>query len=101
MIQKNKRIFKEILKKKKFIKIEFKNKIYKSIIHNNYHFNIFKTINYFKINKKKKKSISFQKNVCFKTGRFRNVYRYNNLSRHAFKKLNLEGRIQNIKNLNW
>jgi ribosomal protein S14 len=101
MRQKNKRILKEVIKRKHYIKLEFKKKIYKSIVHNNNYFNLHKTINSFKINNNKKKAVSFQRNVCFKTGRFRNVYRYNNLSRHAFKKLNLEGRIQNIKNLSW
>lgn len=101
MIQKNKRIFKEVIKKKLSQKKTFKEKIYKSIVHNNYSYNILKTYNYFKLNKSKKKSISFQRNVCLYTGRYRSIYRYNNISRHTFKKLNLEGRIQNIKNLSW
>jgi ribosomal protein S14 len=84
---------KDIVKRKKFLKSEFKKIILKSILQNFssnqiLRVEVLKQLIFFK----KKTSISTQNNVCLLTGRIGGVYTKYNLSRHSIKrvaKLNL------------
>jgi ribosomal protein S14 len=92
-------IKKDIIKRKKFTKIEIKKIILKSIIQNK---NIKPVIRMKAIRNNCKfsysSSISKQNNnICLKTGRIKGVYNMFNTSRHFIKKIGVLGNLQNIK----
>jgi ribosomal protein S14 len=100
---KNKIINIDMLKRKKFTKIEIKKIIFKSIVQNK---NIKPIIRAKAIKKNCKFSylsyISKQNNnVCLKTGRIKGVYKMFNMSRHCIKKIGVLGNLQNIKIASW
>ena len=92
-------IKKDILKRKKFTKIEIKKLILKSIIQNK---NIKPLVRAKAIRKNCNFSyLSFiskqNNNICLKTGRIKGVYNMFNTSRHFIKKIGMLGNLQNIK----
>lgn len=96
-------IKKDVLKRKKFTKIEIKKIIFKSIIQNK---NIKPLIRVKAIKKMCKFSylsyISKQNNnICLKTGRIKGVYNMFNMSRQTIKKIGVLGNLQNIKIASW
>jgi ribosomal protein S14 len=96
-------IKKDILKRKKFTKIEIKKILLKSIIQNK---NIKPLIRIKAVRKNCKYSylsyISKQNNnICLKTGRIKGVYNMFNISRHSIKKISVMGNLQNIKIASW
>jgi len=102
---KNKILFikKDIIKRKKFTKIEIKKIILKSIIQNK---NVKPLIRMKAVRKICKfsysSSISKQNNnICLKTGRIKGVYNMFNTSRHFIKKIGVLGNLQNIKIAAW
>ena len=92
-------IKKDIIKRKRYTKLEIKYIILKSIIRNQ---NIKPLIRIKAIRLNCKKSylsyMSKQKNnICVKTGRIKGVYNQFNLSRHYIKYLGSNNNLQNIK----
>lgn len=81
-------LYKDIIKRKSFLKTEFKKIIYKSILQN---FSSNKLMRIEMLKKliffKKKNSISRQNNVCLLTGRIGGVFSYYNLSRQSIKRV--------------
>lgn len=102
MKKKKKNLNYELLKKKNYKKNELKYIILKSIFHNQ---NVFfkKRIKVLKdlVSVGKKKTISFQKNICFITGKYKSNWGFFKYSRHTLKKLNLSGNIINLKKHSW
>jgi len=92
-------IKKDILKRKKFTKIEIKKIIFKSIIQNKNVKPIIRSKAVRKYNKfSRQVSISKQNNnICLKTGRMKGVYNMFNISRHTIKKIGILGNLQNIQ----
>lgn len=78
----------DLIKRKLFLKSEFKKIIYKSILQN---FNTNKLIRIEVLKKliffKKKSNISKQNNACLLTGRVGGVFKNYNLSRHSIKRV--------------
>lgn len=79
-------LIKDFIKRKNFLKKEFKRVIYKSVLRNLQtndlvRIEVLKKMNFFK----KKCSISRQNNVCLVTGRIGGVFKKWNLSRHSIK----------------
>jgi len=92
-------IRKDILKRKKFTKIEIKRIILKSVIQNK---NVKPLIRAKAIRKNCNSShLSFiskqNNNICLKTGRIKGVYKMFNTSRHFIKKIGMVGNLQNMK----
>jgi ribosomal protein S14 len=79
---------KDLAKRKKFLKKEFKKKVFKSVsqnfqINNLIRAEMLKKIIFFK----KNTSISRQNNICVLTGRFGGIFKKYTLSRHTMKNL--------------
>ena len=96
-------IRKDILKRKKFTKIEIKKIILRSIIQN-------KNVKPLVRIKAARKNCNFSylsfiskqnNNICLKTGRIKGVYKMFNTSRHFIKKIGMLGNLQNIKIASW
>ncbi len=81
-------IIKDWIKRKSFLKTEFKKIIYRSILQN-INFNKLVRIEMMKklIFLKKKNSICRQNNVCLLTGRIGGVFKKYNLSRQSIKRI--------------
>lgn len=96
-------IKKDLLKRKKYTKVEIKRILLKSIIQNK---NVQPLVRVKAIRKNCKRSylsyISKQNNnICLKTGRIKGVYNMFNISRHSIKKISVLGGLQNIKIASW
>jgi hypothetical protein len=99
MKRQKKKILKELIKRKFFLKKEVKKKILKSIVQNK------------KINQIKRMSaqIILQKNyktnknnkICLHTSKYRGVTTFLSFSRHTIKKLSNINELQNIKVKSW
>lgn len=79
-------LVKDFIKRKDFLKKEFKKIIFKSVLRNLQtndlvRIQVLKRMNFFK----KKSSISRQNNVCLVTGRIGGVFKKWSLSRHSIK----------------
>ncbi len=79
-------LVKDFIKRKDFLKKEFKKIIYKSVLRNLQtndlvRISVLKKMNFFK----KKSSISRQNNVCLVNSRIGGVFKKWNLSRHSIK----------------
>jgi hypothetical protein len=99
MRRQKKKIIKEIIKRKYFIKNELKEKILKSIIQNKKIIQIkrfFAQIILQKNNKKKKNN-----KICLYTSKFRGINTFLFFSRHTIKKLANMNELQNIKVKSW
>jgi len=102
MKHKNTRIFQMKLLKIFFLKNEYKHTLLRSIIQNKSVKPITRSFALYNINKLPKSThISFQKNVCLLTGRYRGVYSQLHLKRHTIKKLCTTCAIPNIKSSSW
>jgi len=91
-----KKTLKEKVKRRRFAKQEFRQKILKKIIHDK---KIPKVKKYYIVSpffKQRRKSISSQKLVCYLTGRRRGIWSYVSLSRHTINKLNLEAKLPGL-----
>ena len=87
-----------MLKTKFTIKLEIKKIILKSIRSNKNVKPIVRAFAAYKLSQMlHQSSISKQKSVCLKTGRFRGVYKMSNLSRHQMKKLFINNSLQNVQ----
>lgn len=99
MRRQKKKIIKEVIKRKYFIKNELKEKILKSIIQNKKIIQIkrfFAQIMLQKNNKKKKNN-----KICLYTSKFRGINTFLFFSRHTIKKLANMNELQNIKVKSW
>jgi hypothetical protein len=99
MKRQKKKLVKEFLKRKYFIKNEVKQKILKSIIQNKKVDQIkrfFAQIILQKNNKKKKNN-----KICLYTSKFRGINTFLFFSRHTIKKLANINELQNIKVKSW
>jgi hypothetical protein len=99
MRRQKKKIIKEVIKRKYFIKNELKEKILKSIIQNKKIIQIkrfFAQIILQKNNKKKKNN-----KICLYTSKFRGINTFLFFSRHTIKKLANMNELQNIKVKSW
>ena len=99
MRRQKKKIIKEVLKRKYFIKNEIKKKILKSIIQNKKIEQIkrfFAQIILQKKNKRKKNN-----KICLQTSKFRGINTFLFFSRHTIKKLANINELQNIKVKSW
>lgn len=81
-------LLKDLIKRKEFLKIEFKKIIFKSILQNKNtspltRIDVSRKLTYFK----RKSNISVQNNVCLITGRIGGVHKNYNLSRHSIKRI--------------
>lgn len=95
-------IYKEIFKKKKFIKNEIKKIILKSITQNKNVKPIYRASALYKLSKMDRKTtISKHRNVCLKTGRNKGIYKLTNFSRHYMRKLFCKNILQNLKISKW
>jgi ribosomal protein S14 len=95
-------INKDLVKRKKFTKLEIKKVILKSIIQNKNLKPIIRSLANYKLSQiQLKNSISKQNNMCLLTGRVGGVLNLTNLSRHSMKRLSVSGNLQNIKIINW
>jgi len=89
---------KDMVKRKSFLKNEFKKIIFKSISQNfgvtyMLRIEVLKNLIFFK----RKSSISRQNNVCLLTGRVGGVYGKYNLSRHSIKRVGKLNMLNNTK----
>lgn len=95
-------IEREVLKRKFIVKFEIKKIILKSIQSNKKIKPIVRAFASYKLSQMlHQSSISKQKSVCLRTGRFRGVYKTFSLSRHQMKKLFINNSLQNIQINNW
>jgi ribosomal protein S14 len=96
---KNINIYKDLVKRKKYIKIEIKKLILKSIIQNKNVKPIIRASASYKLSRLSLfSSISKQNNnICLKTGRIKGVYNITNMSRHYMKQIGAENNLQNFK----
>lgn len=92
-------IKKDIVKRKKFLKIELKKMILKSIFNNKNVNTLVRLRAKMKIDKySSNKSISKQNNnICLKSGRIGGVFNKFNFSRHEIKNLGKNNDLQNYK----
>lgn len=95
-------IYKDKVKRKKFLKIEMKKFILKSILHN-FQINEISRLSAFKkITFLPKKSfISKQNNMCLISGRMGGVYKFIGVSRHNMKNLAKFNMLHNTKIKSW
>ena len=101
-MQKNAKIYRNKVYKIYFLKNEIKKILLKSIIHNREVVPILRMYCIYKLNKlTMKANISRQKSFCQILSKHRGVYKAFDLKRHAIKKLNVFGRIPNLKKSNW
>ncbi len=99
MRRQKKKIIKEILKRKYFIKSELKQKILKSIIQNK---KIEQVKRFFAQTILQKKSKRKKNNkICLYTSKFRGLNTFLFFSRHTIKKLANINELQNIKVKSW
>ena len=98
MVQKERRIRREIYKRKLELKFEFKKKILKSILQNK---NTLRLNNLYSSYLHRQLSINKTHNVCFLTGRFRGILKITKLSRQSINRLNREAKIQNMCLRSW
>lgn len=97
-----KNITKDLIKRKRFIKNEFKKIILKSIIQNKSTKPITRSFATFKLlSFTRKVKISRQKNVCLLRGRNKGVYKLTQLCRHMTVKWGVVGNLQNLKINSW
>jgi ribosomal protein S14 len=93
---------KDLVKRKKFLKTEFKKKIFKSVSQN---FQINNLIRMEMIKKiiflKKSESISKQNNICVITGRFGGIFKKYTLSRHMIKNMAKYNMLHNTTIKSW
>lgn len=95
-------IYKEIFKKKKFIKYEIKKIILKSIIQNKNIKPIYRANALYKLSKiDRRTTISKHINICLKSGRNKGTYKLTNFSRHYMRKLFCKNNLQNLKISKW
>jgi ribosomal protein S14 len=95
-------IYKDKVKRKKFLKTELKSIILKSIFQNFQSNEIIRLSAFKKITFLKKKSfISKQNNVCLLSGRFGGVYKWTDVSRHNMKMLSKYNMLHNTKIRSW
>ena len=95
-------IYKDVLKRKKFLKTELKSIILKSVLQNFQSKEIIRLSAYKKLTFLPKKSyISKQNNMCLLSGRFGGVYKFIGLSRHNIKNFSKFNMLQNIKIKSW
>jgi len=91
-------IWKDFIKRKKFLKNEINMIIFKSILQN---FQIKNTIRIESLRKIiiswKKFNITKQNNICLKTGRMGGVFKKWNYSRHYIKKMGKWNLLNNVK----
>jgi ribosomal protein S14 len=95
----NIKLFKDEIKRIKFLKNEFNLKILKSILRNGqcqnkYRFDALRRI------QKKNVHISKQRNFCLMTGRGAGVYKFANLSRQMINKMCQQGELNSIRTNN-
>lgn len=88
----------DVIKRKNFLKTEFKKIIFRSIFQNKFsssltRIDVLRKLNFFK----KKTSITRQNNVCLITGRIGGVYKKYNLSRHEIKRMGKLNMLVNTK----
>jgi hypothetical protein len=96
------RITTDFIKRKSFLKNEFKYIILKSVTQNKNIKPIVRSYAYMKlIFLKKKERISFQRNVCLIRGRYRSIFKTTQMGRHETVTRGFKGDIQNIKITSW
>jgi len=94
----SKRVTIDLIRRKSFLKNEFKYIILKSILQNKNVKPIVRSYAYMKlIFLKKKERISFQRNLCLVRGRYRSVFKATQMGRHETVTRGFRGDIQNIK----
>jgi len=95
-------ISKDFIKRKSFLKTEFKRKIFKSILQN---FQINKIIRVEMVRKlaflKKESWLSRQNNICLLTGRFGGVFKKYTLSRQSIKRVAKFNMLHNTQIKSW
>jgi len=95
-------ITKDLIKRKCFLKKEFKKIIWRSVFQN---FDVNKIIRIEMLKKliflKRKAGISRQNNVCILTGRIGGVFKNYNLSRHSIKRMAKFTLLTNTKINSW
>jgi ribosomal protein S14 len=95
-------IYKDKIKRKKFLKTELKSLILKSIFQNFQSNDIVRLNAFKKITFLKKKSfLSKQNNVCLLTGRMGGVYKLSDVSRHSIKNFAKYNMLHNTKIKSW
>jgi hypothetical protein len=100
---KNLKIFKDIVKRKLFLKKELKIRLLKTLIRNQNVSYLVKALFCFNVTIKSKKrhSIGFQESRCLLTGKSKTNFKLTSLSRHLTKKFADLGLLQNIKSENY
>jgi len=94
----SKRVTIDLIRRKSFLKNEFKYIILKSILQNKNVKPIVRSYAYMKlIFLKKKERISFERNLCLVRGRYRSVFKATQMGRHETVTRGFRGDIQNIK----
>lgn len=101
MIQRYAKIYRIKLYNIYYLKTELKTLLLKSIIHNREVVPLTRIYCIYKLNQLNyKNQISRQKSVCQLLSKHRGVYKTFTFKRHAIKKLNLFGKIPNLKKSN-
>jgi len=97
-----KKIYRDKIKRKSFLKNEFKKIILQSVLQN-FNSNNLSRISAMKklIFLKKKSQISRQNNMCLVTARFGGVFQTHDMSRHIMKKLGKFNLLHNLKIKSW
>jgi ribosomal protein S14 len=95
-------IYKDKVKRKKFLKTELKLSILKSIFQNFQSNEIVRLSAFKKLSFLKRKSfISKQNNMCLLSGRMGGVYKWSELSRHTMKNFAKYNMLHNTKIKSW
>jgi hypothetical protein len=100
---KNLKIYKDLIKRKLYLKKELTIRILKTLIRNQNLTYLRKSLYCFLLTMKTKKrnSIVFQESRCLLTGKSKTNFKITSLSRHSTKKLADMGLLQNIKSENY
>jgi hypothetical protein len=95
-------IKKNFIKKKKFLKNEFKKIILKSIIQNKNIKPLIRSLSFYKLSKLKyMNNISkHNNNICLYSGRIKGAFSYYKMSRHLIKKNSYVNELQNTNVIN-
>lgn len=99
MKKQKKKIIKELVKRKYFLKKEIKKKILKSIIQNNKVPQVNRMFSQLILQKKFKTKKNNK--ICLNTSKYRGITTFLFFSRHTIKKLSNINELQNIKVKSW